>query len=89
MRTLFTVLSKGKTLRGSAFDVFAYTAERREEKSLINWYETLLHRVASSPLPAERRMEILEMPLAIRGYGPVKSAAIKDVKTRTEAHFLM
>ena len=68
-----------RRLRGTWADPFGYAAERREERALIVWYETLLERAAAAggaaPWP-----EILAAPMEIRGYGPVKAAAIARVR---------
>ena len=68
-----------RRLRGTWADPFGYAAERREERALIVWYEALLERAASAggaaPWP-----EVLAAPMEIRGYGPVKAAAIARVR---------
>ena len=69
-------------LRGTPFDVFGYAAERRTERDLIAWYEAqidvLLGRLDARRLPAI--LAIAGAPMEIRGYGPVKDAAIDKVK---------
>ncbi|MDI7065573.1 hypothetical protein QMO17_30465, partial [Klebsiella pneumoniae] len=40
--SLFRVLARLKVLRGTAFDVFGKTAERRNERELIEQYVTLI-----------------------------------------------
>jgi indolepyruvate ferredoxin oxidoreductase len=76
------VLARLKFLRGSAFDLFGYTAERKAERELIAWYErqidTILDNVTSERLPD--LLAIARAPMDIRGYGPVKDAAIPKVK---------
>ncbi len=71
-----------KTLRGTPFDVFGYTAERRAERDLIAWYEeqidALLGRIDAQRMPDI--LAIARAPMDIRGYGPVKDAAIAKVK---------
>ncbi len=84
MRTGFALLSRLKGLRGGAFDLFGYTAERRMERELIGWFEELLHRFCEEITPENSAewLAILEAPMEIRGYGPVKEAA--QAATRTE-----
>jgi indolepyruvate ferredoxin oxidoreductase len=76
------VLARLKFLRGSAFDLFGYTAERKAERELIAWYErqidAILDNVTSERLPD--LLAIARAPMDIRGYGPVKDAAIPKVK---------
>ena len=84
MTPLFRRLAGLRRLRGTWADPFGYTAERREERALIAWYEALLDRCAAAggagPWP-----EILAAPMDIRGYGPVKEAAIARVKAAVAA----
>jgi indolepyruvate ferredoxin oxidoreductase len=76
------VLARLKYLRGTHFDPFGYTAERRAERELIAWYErqidSILDDVTSERLPD--LLAIAKAPMDIRGYGPVKDAAIPKVK---------
>jgi indolepyruvate ferredoxin oxidoreductase len=84
---VFRVLARFKFLRGTAFDVFGYSKERRMERGLIDWYETLVAEL----LPdldgntAEASARIASLPMEIRGYGPVKEAAVENVKARIAA----
>jgi indolepyruvate ferredoxin oxidoreductase len=80
------LLARAKFLRGTAFDPFGYTAERRGERELIGWYEreidTILAKLAAKKLPD--LVAIARAPLEIRGYGPVKDAAIPRAKAEVE-----
>jgi indolepyruvate ferredoxin oxidoreductase len=78
----FRVLARLKFLRGTAFDLFGYTAERRAERELIGWYEgvveTLLSWLGKADIVA--LAAIAAQPMEIRGYGPVKDKAVVEVK---------
>jgi indolepyruvate ferredoxin oxidoreductase len=80
------MLARFKGLRGTAFDPFGYTAERRSERELIAWYEGLiarmLGRLDAAHLP--NLVAIAKAPMDIRGYGPVKDAAIHKVMADVE-----
>jgi indolepyruvate ferredoxin oxidoreductase len=80
----FRMLARLKFLRGTALDVFGYTRERRMERELIGWYEALiaelLPQLAAETI--ETSVKIAAMPMRIRGYGPVKETAARDVKTK-------
>ncbi|MCK1542748.1 indolepyruvate ferredoxin oxidoreductase family protein [Bradyrhizobium sp. 147] len=81
------MLARLKGLRGTPFDPFGYTAERRAERELIAWYEGLIERMLGE-LDAARLPNltaIARAPMDIRGYGPVKEAAIAKVKTDVES----
>jgi len=84
IQTPLRALARLKRLRGTPFDVFGYTAERRMERGLIDWYEgivaLLLERMTSQEPSAV--LEIARAPMDIRGYGPVKEAAARQVKAR-------
>ncbi|PIB23061.1 indolepyruvate ferredoxin oxidoreductase [Amylibacter kogurei] len=83
--TLFKVLAKGKSLRGTAYDPFGYTSERRMERGLIHTYKQSILDVLDQQVDPETALEIANIPDAIRGYGHVKLAAIqKAEKTRAE-----
>jgi len=83
----FRALARLKVLRGTPLDPFGYTSERRMERNLIAWYETLLKEL----LPRLHAgtvgsfAEIAALPMDIRGYGPVKQAAVEKVKATVES----
>jgi len=81
MLPVFRVLAGMRGLRGTAFDVFGYTAERRMERGLIREFEAMLD--ASLPqLTADNRDDLNERVgrfLDLRGYGPVKEAAVESM----------
>ncbi|KQV99792.1 indolepyruvate ferredoxin oxidoreductase family protein [Rhizobacter sp. Root1221] len=74
VRGVFHVLARLKGLRGTPFDVFGYTEERRTERALIADYEAriaaLLPQLTAENLPLAAR--IARVPEEIRGYGHVK-----------------
>ena len=76
------LLAKLKGLRGTAFDVFGYTAERRMERRLIADYETLLAEVLAQLSPDNHALavELASVPEKIRGFGHVKEAHVKAAK---------
>ena len=55
MLPVFRLLAKGKGLRGTAWDVFGYTAERKLERQMIADYEKLLDEIAERLSPAHAR----------------------------------
>ncbi|MGJ8545171.1 MAG: indolepyruvate ferredoxin oxidoreductase family protein [Sulfitobacter sp.] len=76
MEKPLAVMAKFKRLRGTPFDPFGYTAERRMERGLIKQYERDMAEVL--PLLSERTQDpiiaLAQLPLQIRGFGPVKHA---------------
>ncbi|MCV2880853.1 indolepyruvate ferredoxin oxidoreductase family protein [Actibacterium sp. XHP0104] len=83
---LFRGLARLKRLRGTPLDVFGYSAERKMERGLIKQYERDIERVLLAPAGArEAALALAELPLSIRGFGPVKEAnADKAAKRREE-----
>jgi indolepyruvate ferredoxin oxidoreductase len=83
------MLARLKGLRGTPFDPFGYTAERRAERELITWYDGIIKRLLggleAAHLPS--LVAIAKAPMDIRGYGPVKDAAIGKVKAEVERLF--
>jgi indolepyruvate ferredoxin oxidoreductase len=79
---VFGMLAKGKRLRGTAFDPFGRTAERRMERLLIDEYETLMREVATGLSPANHAaaVELASLPAQIRGFGHVKEANVEKVR---------
>ena len=66
------MLAKFKGLRGTAFDIFGYSAERREERALIEEYERVIEELLPALAAARIGLaaEIASIPEFIRGYGP-------------------
>jgi len=87
MLYVFQLLAKAKVLRGTHFDPFAFSADRKLERSLITAYESTLERLLLG-LAAHNyaiAVKIAELPLQIRGFGPVKmEAAIKAQQLERE-----
>ena len=84
---MFRILARMKGLRGSMLDPFARSAERRMERALIAQYESDMAEILPAVTPATMGIarELAELPLTIRGFGPVKEAAVeKAVKRREE-----
>ncbi|WOX06009.1 indolepyruvate ferredoxin oxidoreductase family protein [Microbulbifer pacificus] len=79
MHRAFGVLAKLRFLRGSALDIFGYTAERKMERALIAEYENLVNEVIGK-LNAENHaaaIELLGYPDLIRGYGLIKDGNVE------------
>ncbi|KXU29420.1 hypothetical protein A0J57_18590 [Sphingobium sp. 22B] len=72
------LLAPMKRVRGTALDLFGYTAERRTERALIGEYEALLERLIAglSRDTLDEAVAIAALPMEVRGYGHVKEAAI-------------
>ncbi len=82
--TAFRVLAKLRRLRGTAFDVFGHTAERKTERRLIDEYEATIAGLldALDAGNAGLAAEIASIPEHVRGYGHVKEAHLRKAKQR-------
>jgi indolepyruvate ferredoxin oxidoreductase len=78
----FRVLARFKWLRGSGFDPFGRTEERRNERQLIADYETTLTRLLTQMSPENHALavEIASLPEKIRGFGHVKERSLETFK---------
>jgi indolepyruvate ferredoxin oxidoreductase len=82
---MFRMLSRLKRLRGTPFDPFGYTSERRMERGLIRQYEKDMAEVLKAPgRHPEAARALAELPLQIRGFGPVKQATATAAAKRRE-----
>ncbi|MCW8306929.1 indolepyruvate ferredoxin oxidoreductase family protein [Acidiphilium sp. PA] len=92
MLRVFGVLHHFKALRGTAFDPFGHTAERRGERALIARYETSLRAALPrlSQANFNRAVELASLPAQIRGYGHIKArnlAAVEPLWASLDAAF--
>lgn len=87
MMGAFRLLSRLRGLRGSALDVFGYTAERRTERALIAHYRdtlaSLLPGLSAANLP--QMIALAAIPEDIRGYGHVKERHLKAAREKEAA----
>jgi indolepyruvate ferredoxin oxidoreductase len=87
MMGAFRLLARLRGLRGSALDVFGYTAERRTERELIVHYRDtllgLLPRLSSANLA--QMIALAAIPEDIRGYGHVKERHLVAARAKEAA----
>jgi indolepyruvate ferredoxin oxidoreductase len=80
----FALLARLKGLRGTAFDLFGYGAERRMERQLIADYERTVETLLARLTPANHGLaiEIAGIPEQIRGFGHVKQRHLAEARRR-------
>jgi indolepyruvate ferredoxin oxidoreductase len=85
----FKLLARLKALRGTAFDIFGYSEERKTERRLIGEYEATMTSVIAALDGANHAMavQIAALPEQIRGFGHVKEKNLAKVRAR-EANLL-
>jgi indolepyruvate ferredoxin oxidoreductase len=80
MYQAFRLLARARGLRGTVFDIFGYTRERRQERQLIEDFSTLM---VNEILPSlsmrnyDTAVAIAELPQSIKGYGHIKERNLR------------
>ncbi len=87
MMTAFRWLAKARRLRGTSWDMFGRSAERRAERQLITDYEDDITAILATLAPSrlEIAVELASLPTRIRGYGPVKLRSIEAARPQRES----
>lgn len=87
IRPVFALLKRGKVLRGTRFDPFGRTHERREERRLMAEYFALVERLSAALSDATLKpaTELAGLPDMVRGFGHVKAANIARYEARRAA----
>jgi indolepyruvate ferredoxin oxidoreductase len=78
----YKLLEKLKVLRGTAWDIFGFSSDRRQERALITEYEAMVEQILSEGLSTtsfDQALQRARMPEDIRGYGHVKEQSLQDV----------
>jgi indolepyruvate ferredoxin oxidoreductase len=84
MHLAFRVLSRLRGLRGTPFDIFGRTGERKAERALIVEYRASVEQVLAG-LDAESHalaVEIARIPEQIKGFGHVKERNLAAARTQ-------
>ena len=84
MLPAFKLLAKFKFLRGTAFDPFGYTAERKVERALIGEYEVLVGELLATLTATNHDLAVhlASVPDDIKGYGHVKDAHLAKARRK-------
>ncbi len=80
----FRVLARMRRLRGTAFDLFGRTAERRMERRLIEEYRESVGKILDRLAPAnhEAAVALASVPEGIKGFGHVKERSVEAARRR-------
>jgi indolepyruvate ferredoxin oxidoreductase len=83
----FRLLACARRIRGTWVDPFGRTAERREERTSIGRYRADVEMVLAllTPELLPLAVELAELPIAVRGFGPVKASALERTLKRRQA----
>jgi indolepyruvate ferredoxin oxidoreductase len=87
MLPVFRALAKLRFLRGTFFDFFGYTQERKTERKLIEDYEALLAEILPRLTPENHHLAtgLAAIPEKIRGFGHVKARHLAAAKAEEAA----
>ena len=87
MLKAFGMLAPLKFLRGTVFDPFGYSQERRQERRLIERYREDIELILTHLSAANRHtaISLARLPEQIRGYGHVKQAAMEAAERQAQA----
>ncbi len=82
MLPAFALLAKLKGLRGTPFDPFGRSLERRTERKLIDDYEAMLDEILAKLTPENHHLAVglAAIPEKIRGFGHVKQRHLAAAK---------
>lgn len=82
--SLFKLLARMKGLRGTWFDPFGHTRERKLERRLITDYESMLMTILGTLTNArlDTAIALARIPDQIRGFGPVKLESIEKAELK-------
>jgi indolepyruvate ferredoxin oxidoreductase len=86
MSGVFRLLTSLKFLRGTAFDVFGYTEERKTERALIREYEETVEKLLAELTPQNHAaaIQIASLPEDIRGYGHIKLKSVAAARKKRD-----
>jgi indolepyruvate ferredoxin oxidoreductase len=89
MMPAFKFLAKFKGLRGTRWDIFGRTEERRAERAAIPAYREVVEELLASLTPDNHALavEIATLPAKIRGYGHIKERSQKAT-AEEQSHLL-
>ncbi len=84
MLTAFKLLAKMKGLRGTAFDIFGKTEERKMERALIGEYRASIEKLLPTlnATNAATAVEIARIPEQIKGFGHVKERNVVAARAK-------
>ncbi|MFT4075809.1 MAG: indolepyruvate ferredoxin oxidoreductase family protein [Asticcacaulis sp.] len=80
----FVLLKAMKGLRGTLFDPFGHTHERRTERQLVVDYERLIQRLVRDLAPhnLDLAVALARLPEEIRGFGHIKLANLEKTRAK-------
>ncbi|RFC66931.1 MULTISPECIES: indolepyruvate ferredoxin oxidoreductase family protein [Mesorhizobium] len=86
MMKAFGVLASLRGLRGTMFDLFGYTHERKSERGFLDQYEADLEMIAGGLREGrlEAAVALASIPSLVRGYGHVKERNLNEAQAERQ-----
>ncbi len=86
MERMLPLLANFKFLRGTPFDPFGRSDDRRMERKLINQYEQIVNEIMSGLTADNHRLaiELASYPEFIRGYGHIKRQHVEEIQPNVD-----
>ncbi len=86
MERMLPMLAKFKFLRGTPFDPFGRSDDRRMERKLIHQYEQIVNEIMSGLTADNHRLaiELVSYPEFIRGYGHIKRQHVEEIQPKVD-----
>ena len=86
MMSAFKLLARLKAIRGTAFDIFGRTAERKRERADLAEYRSLLEEIIArlTRNNLDLACELAELPAKLRGFGHVRDRNREGLLARRE-----
>ena len=80
-------LTKIKRIRGTFFDVFSFTKERRFEKRILEQYKSVINEICKkiNLNNYDIALQIAKLPEEIRGFGQIKEKNYFHTKKKEES----
>ena len=85
-RPMLRLLASLKGLRGTALDPFGYSAHRRQERGLPEWYKNVIRQAVAVRHSGNATivLDLARLPDQIRGYEQIKEESVSRVKILAE-----
>ena len=87
---VFRVMSRLRSLRGTAFDIFGYSEERRTKRAVLARYEETIGQALvalqshGTTSHHEAAIALASLPEEIRGYGHVRAKTLETARVREQ-----
>jgi indolepyruvate ferredoxin oxidoreductase len=82
--SVFGIMAKLKSLRGTPLDIFGYTAERKMERELIREYADMIEDICDALNVQNYKLavELASLPASIKGFGHIKENNVRQTNMR-------